>query len=171
MSQFPVPLMASMPAYLDSQYVPTVPSMMHNTPQPSRSSPQAIPPSPSSSQSEHRVSKAKKGKRVHACEYAGCDKVFTRAEHRRRHELSHRSMKLYACAYEGCVKAFHRADYLTQHMARQSVIKGSSEQARKTNSTAVTLILHDDHHQCEAPRTLPLSAAYISRNHSLRSLR
>ena len=48
----------------------------------------------------HRVSKAKKGKRVHACEYPGCDKVcrstppsyipltdmtqvFTRAEHRR----------------------------------------------------------------------------------------
>lgn len=25
----------------------------------------------------HRVSKAKKGKRVHACEYPGCDKVYT----------------------------------------------------------------------------------------------
>ena len=31
----------------------------------------------------HRISKAKKGKRVHACEYPGCTKVFTRAEHRR----------------------------------------------------------------------------------------
>lgn len=31
----------------------------------------------------HRISKAKKGKRVHACQYPGCDKVFTRAEHRR----------------------------------------------------------------------------------------
>ena len=31
----------------------------------------------------HRISKAKKGKRVHACEYPGCAKVFTRAEHRR----------------------------------------------------------------------------------------
>jgi hypothetical protein len=49
----------------------------------------------------HRISKAKKGKRVHACEYSGCNKVrlpftvnwaelfltliqvFTRAEHKR----------------------------------------------------------------------------------------
>lgn len=31
----------------------------------------------------HRISKAKKGKRVHTCEYPGCTKVFTRAEHRR----------------------------------------------------------------------------------------
>lgn len=31
----------------------------------------------------HRISKAKKGKRVHACEFPGCSKVFTRAEHRR----------------------------------------------------------------------------------------
>lgn len=31
----------------------------------------------------HRISKAKKGKRVHACQYPGCEKVFTRAEHRR----------------------------------------------------------------------------------------
>ena len=29
-----------------------------------------------------RVSKAKKGKKVHVCEY-GCGKVFTRAEHRK----------------------------------------------------------------------------------------
>ena len=31
----------------------------------------------------HRISKAKKGKRVHACQFPGCPKVFTRAEHRR----------------------------------------------------------------------------------------
>ncbi|KAI9735926.1 MAG: hypothetical protein M1834_001392 [Cirrosporium novae-zelandiae] len=31
----------------------------------------------------HRISKAKKGKKVHACQYPGCTKVFTRAEHRR----------------------------------------------------------------------------------------
>jgi hypothetical protein len=36
----------------------------------------------------HRISKAKKGKRVHACQYPGCDKVFTRAEHRRYAFLS-----------------------------------------------------------------------------------
>ena len=30
----------------------------------------------------HRISKAKKGKKVHVCEF-GCGKVFTRAEHRK----------------------------------------------------------------------------------------
>lgn len=85
-----------------------------------------------------RVSKAMKGKRVHACEHPGCPKVnldrtdrpinqsltdhaqvFTRAEHRRRHELSHEPKKQHTCSYEGCGKAFHRADYLHQHIARQ----------------------------------------------------
>ncbi|KAK4870530.1 hypothetical protein LT330_004878 [Penicillium expansum] len=81
-------------------------------------SPVNIPsPSPTSS---HRVSKAMKGKRVHACERPGCSKVFTRAEHRRRHELSHEPKKQYPCTYEGCTKAFHRPDYLTQHLGRHA---------------------------------------------------
>jgi len=33
----------------------------------------------------HRVSKAKKGKKVHACEYPGCSKVRYNAE--RKHQL------------------------------------------------------------------------------------
>ncbi|KAJ5356285.1 hypothetical protein N7517_010894 [Penicillium concentricum] len=68
----------------------------------------------------HRVSKAMKGKRVHACERPGCSKVFTRAEHRRRHELSHEPKKQYPCTYKGCQKAFHRPDYLTQHLGRHA---------------------------------------------------
>ncbi|KAJ6043644.1 hypothetical protein N7499_006066, partial [Penicillium canescens] len=76
-------------------------------------------PSQSPSNSS-RVSKALKGKRVHICEYPGCPKVFTRAEHRRRHELSHQSRKQYTCTYPGCGKAFHRPDYLTQHISRHS---------------------------------------------------
>ncbi|MCJ1244642.1 hypothetical protein MMC30_001841 [Trapelia coarctata] len=35
----------------------------------------------------HRISKAKKGKKVHVCEH-GCGKVFTRAEHRKYVNLS-----------------------------------------------------------------------------------
>lgn len=31
----------------------------------------------------HRISKAKKGKKVHACGFPGCPKIFTRAEHRK----------------------------------------------------------------------------------------
>ncbi|OQD81508.1 hypothetical protein PENANT_c027G11286 [Penicillium antarcticum] len=74
----------------------------------------------SSLSNSSRVSRALKGKRVHMCEYPGCPKVFTRAEHRRRHELSHQSRRQYTCAHPGCGKAFHRPDYLTQHMSRHS---------------------------------------------------
>ncbi|KAJ5898893.1 Zinc finger C2H2 [Penicillium taxi] len=69
----------------------------------------------------HRISKAKKGKRVHACEFPGCSKVFTRAEHRRRHELNHNPEASYRCTHHGCKKAFHRPDLLARHMERHEL--------------------------------------------------
>ncbi|KAL5340507.1 hypothetical protein BJX70DRAFT_110003 [Aspergillus crustosus] len=69
----------------------------------------------------HRISKAKKGKRVHACEYPGCSKVFTRAEHKRRHELNHNPEALFRCAQTGCKKSFHRADLLARHIERHEL--------------------------------------------------
>ncbi|KAL9044722.1 MAG: hypothetical protein Q9214_002157 [Letrouitia sp. 1 TL-2023] len=47
----------------------------------------------------HRISKAKKGKKVHACEYPGCNKVFTRAEHRKRHEANHNVEPAFECIW------------------------------------------------------------------------
>lgn len=118
MPQRPRSTVAFVPPYMNSQS-----SMMGDTSQPNSacSSPQAIPLSPCPSQGERRPSRAQKGKRVHLCEYSGCGKVYTRAEHRRRHELIHKSKKLHACPHEGCTKSFHRADYLAQHIARQQV--------------------------------------------------
>ncbi|KAJ5777927.1 hypothetical protein N7520_001173 [Penicillium odoratum] len=69
----------------------------------------------------HRISKAKKGKRVHACEFPGCNKVFTRAEHRRRHELNHNPEASYRCTHLGCKKAFHRSDLLARHIERHEL--------------------------------------------------
>ncbi|KAK5064568.1 hypothetical protein LTR84_000401 [Exophiala bonariae] len=68
-----------------------------------------------------RISKAKKGKRVHACEFPGCGKVFTRAEHRRRHELNHNPEALFPCTRPGCRKAFHRIDLLQRHQERHDL--------------------------------------------------
>jgi hypothetical protein len=76
----------------------------------------------------HRISKAKKGKRVHACEFPGCNKVFTRAEHRRRHELNHNPEASFPCTYDGCRKAFHRSDLLARHMERHE-LDGQSDSA------------------------------------------
>ncbi|EED17685.1 C2H2 finger domain protein, putative [Talaromyces stipitatus ATCC 10500] len=88
----------------------------------------------------HRISKAKKGKRVHACEFPGCNKVFTRAEHRRRHELNHNPEASFPCTYEGCRKAFHRSDLLQRHMERHELEgqsdSGMSQQWRHQSKSA-----------------------------------
>ncbi|EXJ95707.1 hypothetical protein A1O1_00830 [Capronia coronata CBS 617.96] len=68
-----------------------------------------------------RISKAKKGKRVHACEFPGCGKVFTRAEHRRRHELNHNPEAMFPCTRPGCHKAFHRVDLLQRHQEKHDL--------------------------------------------------
>jgi hypothetical protein len=84
--QFPSHFMASLPSYLDSppsstQDIPhtSTSSTSRNSLQPSdlkrRRRQNANSSSPSSVSTESRVSKAKKGKRVHACEYPGCTKV------------------------------------------------------------------------------------------------
>ncbi|CAI7569415.1 unnamed protein product [Penicillium glandicola] len=123
MSIFNTPYTASIPPSFDLECATPMPSTLAN--QSKNATQTEVYPSPMKVSSppqtnSHRVSKAMKGKRVHACQHPGCPKVFTRAEHRRRHELSHESKKQYACTYEGCQKAFHRPDYLTQHLGRHA---------------------------------------------------
>ncbi|KAI0421332.1 hypothetical protein F5X98DRAFT_361237 [Xylaria grammica] len=64
-----------------------------------------------------RVSRAKKGVPVHTCEICKPPKTFTRAEHLRRHQLSHKPAT-FQCPYPSCDKAFHRQDLLTRHTQR-----------------------------------------------------
>ncbi|KAK3316691.1 hypothetical protein B0H66DRAFT_478220 [Apodospora peruviana] len=64
-----------------------------------------------------RVSRAKKGVPVHVCDICKPAKTFTRAEHLRRHQLSHQTPG-YPCKYPGCDRAFHRPDLLTRHEQR-----------------------------------------------------
>ncbi|KAG9237562.1 hypothetical protein BJ875DRAFT_481202 [Amylocarpus encephaloides] len=64
-----------------------------------------------------RISRAKKGVPVHTCETCIPAKTFTRAEHLRRHQLSHQK-PAYECTFESCERAFHRPDLLARHMDR-----------------------------------------------------
>ncbi|KAI0601512.1 hypothetical protein F4775DRAFT_400010 [Biscogniauxia sp. FL1348] len=64
-----------------------------------------------------RVSRAKKGMPVHTCEICRPSKTFTRAEHLRRHQLSHKN-PAFRCEFPGCEKTFHRADLLARHSQR-----------------------------------------------------
>ncbi|KAF9882309.1 C2H2 finger domain-containing protein [Colletotrichum karsti] len=67
-----------------------------------------------------RVSRAKKGMKVHTCDICRPPKTFTRAEHLRRHQLSHETPQ-YACAVPGCDRAFHRKDLLERHQQRHEL--------------------------------------------------
>lgn len=67
-----------------------------------------------------RVSRAKKGMPVHICEMCHPPKTFTRAEHLRRHQLSHQPPEL-ACGIAGCNKVFHRKDLLDRHQQRHEL--------------------------------------------------
>ncbi|KAI1438467.1 hypothetical protein GGR50DRAFT_640079 [Xylaria sp. CBS 124048] len=71
-----------------------------------------------------RVSRAKKGVPVHVCDICKPSKTFTRAEHLRRHQLSHKPAA-FQCPYRGCGKAFHRQDLLTRHTQRHEQEDGS----------------------------------------------
>ncbi|KAF4458020.1 hypothetical protein F53441_174 [Fusarium austroafricanum] len=62
-----------------------------------------------------KISKAKKGVPVHTCNQ--CPKTFSRAEHLRRHQLSHSAPDLF-CPVQNCNKTFHRKDLLDRHVQR-----------------------------------------------------
>ncbi|CEO59952.1 hypothetical protein PMG11_04600 [Penicillium brasilianum] len=133
-----------------------------------RRSPQTEVPLPVTyTPTTHRISKAKKGKRVHACEYPGCNKVFTRAEHRRRHELNHNPEASYRCTHHGCKKAFHRPDLLARHMERHE-LESQPEQAQWTPQTSATLV----NDSASIPRCMPMDggsmmAAASQQSHSM----
>lgn len=91
-----------------------------------------------------RVSKAKKGRKVHDCE---CGKSYTRAEHLRRHQKNHAAPL--ACGLPGCGKTFHRADLLQRHQEKHNETSKPSRQASHASEGTVP--------KAEAP--LPASPA------------
>ncbi|KAF4637838.1 hypothetical protein G7Y89_g252 [Cudoniella acicularis] len=87
-----------------------------------------------------RISRAKKGVPVHTCDICRPAKTFTRAEHLRRHQLSHQK-PAYACTFEDCERAFHRPDLLARHMHRhetqgEKAYKASDPRSSRASSDA-----------------------------------
>ncbi|KXJ95081.1 hypothetical protein Micbo1qcDRAFT_192202 [Microdochium bolleyi] len=78
-----------------------------------------------------RISRAKKGVPVHTCEICRPAKTFTRAEHLRRHNLSHANPR-FPCLHPGCDKVFHRQDLLNRHKTRHYGGESSSSYGAET---------------------------------------
>ncbi|QMW24937.1 hypothetical protein G4B84_000182 [Aspergillus flavus NRRL3357] len=108
----------------------------------------------------HRISKAKKGKRVHACEYPGCNKIFTRAEHRRRHELNHNPEAVFRCTHPGCKKAFHRPDLLSRHVERHE-IETQMNNAQWSRQSHISMV-SESHYLPKAAPVDPNAGHYLA---------
>ncbi|KAJ4991627.1 hypothetical protein SVAN01_03008 [Stagonosporopsis vannaccii] len=89
-----------------------------------------------------RVSKAKKGLKVHDCE---CGRSYTRAEHLRRHQRNHAQEGAMICKYPDCGKAFFRSDLLQRHeerhddignVSRRPSVSSTEHSARASPGTA-----------------------------------
>lgn len=78
MTEFNLPFTASISSQIESPYymsAPMFPMEDSSHMDTGRRTYFTSPPSPASSTGSQRVSKAKKGKRVHSCEFPGCNKV------------------------------------------------------------------------------------------------
>ncbi|RFN49659.1 hypothetical protein FIE12Z_6106 [Fusarium flagelliforme] len=76
-----------------------------------------------------KISKAKKGVPVHKCHQ--CHKTFTRAEHLRRHQLSHSPPDL-CCPVPSCNKTFYRKDLLDRHVQKHSQDGSGAKEPRQS---------------------------------------
>ncbi|KAI0891258.1 hypothetical protein F4806DRAFT_311920 [Annulohypoxylon nitens] len=55
-----------------------------------------------------------------SCNWPGCDKIYSRAEHLQRHQLNHDPKTIYTCDVLDCTQTFVRPDLLARHKKRHS---------------------------------------------------
>lgn len=89
-----------------------------------------------------RISKAKKGLKVHVCEE--CGRSFTRAEHLRRHQKNHGPNQV-RC--ELCGKVFFRADLLQRHLERHKDPPQSYQFSNAPNTESASPVAENQHHR------------------------
>ncbi|KAI0201898.1 hypothetical protein F4808DRAFT_449943 [Astrocystis sublimbata] len=107
-----------------------------------------------------RVSRAKKGVPVHVCNDCKPPKTFTRAEHLRRHQLSHKPAA-FPCPCDGCEKTFHRQDLLARHIQRHE------QDDRSGTDVASNASRRTSHTPMERNPSVDIVQAHMLPNHAL----
>ena len=73
-----------------------------------------------------------------SCNYEGCDRSYSRAEHLARHQLNHNPKEVFRCEVEGCNHTFVRPDLFARHKARHEEPQDGPAKSEGTTSPAET---------------------------------
>ncbi|KAI1764600.1 hypothetical protein GGR53DRAFT_520192 [Hypoxylon sp. FL1150] len=77
-------------------------------------------PGHSQSGASYKRASRKSATRRFSCNWPGCNKIYSRAEHLQRHQLNHEPKTIYNCDVPDCIQSFVRADLLAHTPLAQS---------------------------------------------------